>query len=215
IIDRESCVHASQLLVSIKHLRVGIAEFWTPHVEAAMETKRKAETARKALVEEQARMEAPLIEAEGVLKRSLLAFESEQERVRLEQERALQAEANRAAEAATLAAAAALELEANATGDPAMLQEAKNILAQPMDTPVVTVARMVPKVQGVTFRDNWKAHDVIDLKALAAAVAAGTAPVTFLQPNMTAINQFAKATKGEQAVSGIKFYNDRGIAARA
>jgi hypothetical protein len=40
-------------------------------------------------------------------------------------------------------------------------------------------------------------------------------PVTFLIPNMTAINQFARATQGAQPVPGVKFFNDRQIAARA
>jgi hypothetical protein len=80
---------------------------------------------------------------------------------------------------------------------------------------VISVAPLNPKVQGITYRDNWKAHPTVDVKALAAAVAAGTVPVTFLIPNMTAINQFARATQGAQPVPGVKFFNDRQIAARA
>jgi hypothetical protein len=72
----------------------------------------------------------------------------------------------------------------------------------------------VPKVQGVTYRDNWKAHPEIDVKALAAAVGNGTAPVGFVLPNVTAINQYARATQGAEAVPGIRWFNDRQIAAR-
>ena len=115
----------------------------------------------------------------------------------------------------TLAAAAAMETEALATGNTGLLAEAEDILSQPIDAPVVSVERTVPKVQGVTYRDNWKAHPEIDVKALAAAVANGSAPVTFLSVNMTAINQFARATHGAQAVPGIRWFNDRQIAARA
>jgi hypothetical protein len=214
IVDRESCLNASHLLRSVKTLRVQVQAWFAPHLEAAMETKRKAEAARKALADERDRMEAPLVDAETVLKRSLLAYESEQERVRLEQERALQAEAQRQAEAVTLAAAAAMELEAEATGDEALRQEAVDILEQPIEAPTVFVQKAIPKVQGVTYRDNWKAHPAINVKALAAAVAAGTVPVTFLTPNLTAINQFARATQGAQSVAGVKFFNDRQIAAR-
>lgn len=214
ITDRDSCLHASQLLRSIKGLRSQIQLWFEPHIEAAMETKRKADAARKALVDEKDRMEAPLVDAEGVIKRSLLTFEQEQERVRQAEERRLQAEAQAEAERVTLEAAAALELEASATGDAEMLQEAQDILAQPIEAPVVSVARTVPKVQGVTYRDQWKAHPEVDVKALAGAVASGTAPSTFLAPNLTAINQFARATQGAQPVAGIRFFNDRQIAAR-
>jgi hypothetical protein len=215
IVDRQSCENASLLLRSIKTLRAQVQAWFAPHIEAAMETKRKAEAARKALADERERMEAPLVDAEGVLKRSLLAFEAEEERTRLEQERVLQAEAQRRAEAATLEAAAAMEREATATGNAEMLQEAADILEQPIDAPVVSVQRQVAKVQGVTYRDNWKAHPEVNVKALAAAVAAGTVPVTFLTVNMTAINQFARSTQGTQPVPGVKFFNDRQVAARA
>lgn len=214
VVDRESCLNASHLLRSVKTLRAQVQAWFAPHVEAAMETKRKAEAARKALVDERDRMEAPLVDAEAVLKRSLLAWESAQEQARIEEERRLQAEAQARAEAVTLAAAAAMESEAVATGNAEMLAEAADILEQPIEAPVVVVAKMVPKVDGITYRDNWKAHPEIDIKALAAAVAAGTAPVTFLTPNLTAINQFGRATQGAQPVPGIRWFNDRQIAAR-
>lgn len=214
VIDRESCLNASHLLRSIKTLRGQVQQWFAPHLDAAMETKRKAEAARKGLADEQARMEAPLIDAETILKRSLLTFEQEQERLREAEERRLQEEAQQRAEAVTLEAAAALEAEAVKTGNAEMLAEAEDILTQPIDTPVVSVAKMVPKVQGVTYRDQWKAHPQVDVKALAAAVAAGTVPSTFLVPDMTAINAFARATKGTHPVPGIRWFNDRQVAAR-
>lgn len=214
IVDRESCTNASYLLRSVKTLRVQVQAWFAPHIEAAMETKRKAEAARKALADERDRMEAPLVDAETVLKRSLLAWEAKEEQARLEEERRLQAEAQRQAEAVTLAAAAAMETEAVATGNADMLAEAEDILSQPIDAPVVVLQTQIPKVQGVTYRDQWKAHPEIDVKALAMAVGAGTVPATFLTPNLTAINQFARATQGAQPVAGVRFFNDRQIAAR-
>jgi len=215
IIDAESCTNASQLLKSIKALRHGIQTWFAPHIDAAMETKRRAEASRKGLVDEKDRMEAPLVDAEGILKRGLLAYEEQQEQIRYEQEQALQAEAQRRAEAVTLAAAAAMELQANATGDAVLKQEAADILDQPIEALAVSVASAMPKVSGVSYRDNFKAHPDVDVKALARAVADGAAPVTFLMPNMTAINQFARATQGAQPVAGVKFVNERIVAARA
>lgn len=214
IVDAESCVNASHFLRSIKGLRAEIQQWFEPHVEAAMETKRKAELARKALTDERDRMEAPLVAAEGTVKRALLTWEQKQEQIRLAEERRLQDEARQEAEARTLAAAAALETEAVATGNAEMLQEAHDILEQPVDTPVVSVAKLMPKVQGVTYRDNWRVHESIDIKALAAAVAAGTVASHLLTPNLTALNQIARATQGTQPIPGVKFFNDRQIAAR-
>lgn len=214
ITDAESCVHASHFLRSIKGLRADIQRWFEPHVEAAMETKRKAELARKALTDERDRMEAPLAEAEGKVKAALLAYETQQERIRLAEERRLQEEARQHAEAVTLAAAADLEREAVATGNAGMLQEAHDILEQPIQAPVVVVKPSMPKVQGVTYRDNWKAHDVVDVRALARAIADGAASERLLLPNMVALNQLARATQGTQLVSGVRFYNDRQIAAR-
>jgi hypothetical protein len=179
-----------------------------------METKRKADAARKALVDEKDRMEAPLVDAEGVIKRALLAYETAQEQIRATEERRLQAEAQQRAEAITVDAAAAMERDAILAGDTEMLQEAHDILDQPIEAPMVSVAKLMPKVQGVTYRDQWKAHPEVDVQALAAAVASGAVPVTFLIPNLTAINQFARATQGTQPVAGVKFFNDRLIAAR-
>jgi hypothetical protein len=214
IIDRESCINASTLLRSIKTLRNQVQQWFAPHIDAAMETKRKAEAARKALADERDRMEAPLVEAETLLKRSLLAYETKQEELRLAEERRLQEAARARAEALTLAAAAAMESEAVATGNDELRQEAESILSQPIEAPVVVVQKMVPKVDGISYRDNWKAHPSVDIKALAAAVASGAAPVTFLTANMTAINQFGRATQGVQPVPGIRWFNDRQIAAR-
>jgi hypothetical protein len=208
------CVQASHLLRSIKGVRADIQRWFAPHVEAAMETKRRAEAARKQLVDEQERMEAPLVNAEGVVKRALLTWERAEEDRRRAEEARLQAEAQRLAEEQTIAAAAELETAAHATGDAEMLAEAAAILEQPIEAPAVVVRSTVPKVQGISYRDNWTVHPDINVRALAAAVANGTAPSTFLLPNMTAIRQWAKATQGGQTLPGIKVVNDRQIAAR-
>ena len=78
ITDRESYVNATHLLRSVKFFEGEVDKFFDPHIEAAMETKRKADAARKALVDERDRMKAPLVDAEGVIKRSMLAWDTEQ-----------------------------------------------------------------------------------------------------------------------------------------
>jgi alanyl-tRNA synthetase len=213
--DTESCTQGSFLLRSIKGVRLDIQRWFAPHLEAATETKRKAEAARKALADECDRMEAPLVAAEATVKQALLAWEADQERRQREEEARLQALAQAEAETQVLAAAAALEREAVATGDAEMLDEAQALLAQPVEAPTVVVKATVAKVQGVVYRDNWTVHPTIDVKKLAAAVAAGTAPANFLTPNLPALRQWARATKGGQPLPGVQVINDRQIAASA
>ena len=214
ICDKDSYVNASHFLRSIKGVRKEIQDWFAPLVEAAMDSKRKAEAARKSITDKQAAMEAPLVDAEGKVKRALLTWDDEQERIRQEQERVLQVAARKLAEEQTIAAAAALEMEGTATGDAEMLQEAQDILSQPIDTPVVQVAKLMPKVEGVSYRDNWKAADAINVKELAAAVAAGIAPVMFLSPNLTALNRFIHDDKGATPIPGVKVFNDRIVSGR-
>lgn len=212
ITDAESCLNASHLLRSVKGLRADIARWFEPHIEAAMETKRRAEAARKGLVDEKERMEAPLVAVETKVKRQLLDWEVSQEAARRDQERRLQEAAQREAETQVLEAAAALERDSH--GDAGMLQEAADLLAQPIEAPIVSVGKLTPKVQGIVYRDNWKAHNDIDIRVLARAVADGTVSPTFMTPNMSALNSYARATQGLQQVPGVQFFNDRQIAAR-
>lgn len=214
ITDRESCVNVSYLLRSIKGVMQDIDMAFQPELDEALDRKRTADADRKAIVDERDAIKAPLVQAEPIIKRKLLAFEQAQERARLAEESRLQEEARKHAEATAIAAAAALELEATATGDAGMLAEAEDIFSQPIEAPVVSVKTSMPRVSGINYRDNWKAHPTIDVKALAGAVAAGKVPTTWLQPNMTAINQFARSTEGAQSVPGVRFFNDRQIAAR-
>lgn len=214
IVDADGCVQASYLLRSIKGVRNDVQRWFDPHIEAAQETKRKADQARKALVDECERIQAPLVVAEQTVKRALLTYEQEQEQRRRAEEARLQADAQREAEAQTLAAAAELERFAVRTGDAEMLEEAASLIEQPVEAAAVSVKSFVPKVQGIVYRDNWKAHPEVNIRALAAAVASGAAPVSFLQPNMTAINQWIRATQGAADLPGVRIFNDRQIAAR-
>lgn len=71
----------------------------------------------------------------------------------------------------------------------------------------------MPKAEGISFKDNWKA-EVIDINELIRAVVAGKAPPTLLKINETALSQVAKATKGTMQYPGIRFYNDKIVASR-
>ena len=59
----------------------------------------------------------------------------------------------------------------------------------------------------VSVQKRWKG-DVDDLKAIADAVANGKLPVHFIQPNMRALQDFARELKEEQTTMGIRVYQD-------
>lgn len=214
ITDAESCRNVSFLLRSIKGVMSDIDTAFQPELDVALDDKRKADAERKRIVDERDAIKAPLVQAEPIIKRKLLAYEQAQERARLDEEKRLQLEAQKHAESVTLAVAADLELQAAATGDTEMLEEANAILAQPIDAPVVHVKPTMPKVHGITYRDQWKAHPQIDIRKLAAAVASGAVPAGYLLPNMPALNQVANPAKRTGEIPGVRFWNDRQIAAR-
>jgi len=45
---------------------------------------------------------------------------------------------------------------------------------------------------------------VTDLKALASGVVNGTVPPAFIEPNVKALNQWARATKGSAQLPGVR-----------
>ena len=168
IVDRESCINASTAPASPSNpfgdksssgSRRILTRRWRPSG--------KAESARKGLADEQARHGSAASSRQNTSSKSR-SWSSRPTRssVRLEEEQRLQAEAQRQAEAVTLAAAAALGTEAVKTGDVAMLAGS---VRHPR--PAHRQRRSCPspgpfrRLQGVTYRDQWKAHPTVNVKA--------------------------------------------------
>src|SRR5690606_19711824 len=79
ITDDESFQKAGVLLLSIKDIRKEIDRTFDPIVK-------KAHEAHKEAVAQKKRVEAPLVEAEGIIKPRILKYQQEQERKRREEE---------------------------------------------------------------------------------------------------------------------------------
>ena len=172
---------------------------WDDHVkeEARKEQERQNEIARKAedkrravLAEQEARQrekERIAREEQERLEREAAMAKNAEERERLAQEaEKRQKEADRAAEEAEKRQAAAEAVQ--------------------IDAPVVMAAPA--KAEGTHYKDQWRA-EVVDLKALIDAVAAGRSPEMFILANQSALDKQAKATKDLMPVAGVKFWNDR------
>lgn len=207
ILGTETYIQAGELLKGIKALRQTIAATFDPHIKRAFD-------AHRALCREKQDAEAPLLEAEQILKRGLVAYDTEQERLRREEERRRQDEARRIEEVRRLEEAATLEQEAHSTGDGALLDQAMELLEMPVPTPVVAVEKTTPKVQGVTYRETWSAK-VISPLALVKFVAAHPEHINLVSPNLTALNQLARAMKGAMKVDGVQAVSEKSVAASA
>lgn len=193
---------ANDFFLTIKALRKKIADTFDPIIKKAHEAHREALN-QKALVE------APLVTAERYLNEQVTAYKRwvdvrrreeeerlRQEAIKAEMERRKQEEEQRLAEAAVLESAGAKE-------------EAEALIAETLEEnqkPVeVYVQAETPKVEleGATVKTYWQA-EVTDLRALCRAIAEGKASLNCIEPNMTVLNQMARALRKELAIPGVK-----------
>jgi hypothetical protein len=196
ITDGVTYTAACELLKGIKALRAKIGETFDPHIKRAFD-------AHRALVKERSDAEAPLTEAEGILKRSLVTYDTEQERARQQEQRRLQEEARKQEEARRIDEAAALEREAAATGAEDLRVEAEALMCAPVSTPAVIAPRTTPKVAGISYREVWSAR-VVSLWKLILYVAAHPECANYLTPNTAALNAAVRGQKAGFKVDGVQ-----------
>jgi hypothetical protein len=190
ITNEPTYIEAGTLLKGIKGLRAKIADVFDKHISAAFQ-------AHRALVKEKADAEAPLTEAEGIIKRSLVAFSEEQERIRREEQRRLEDLARKQAEEQALAEAQALEA-AGATAEAQQVIEE----AAAAPAPVVMVESSTPKMAGISYRSTWKWRTVNE-KLI---------PREYLTVDTVKIGGVVRALKGATNIPGVQAYEDKGVA---
>jgi hypothetical protein len=189
--DEPSSHAASALLTRIKSLRTRLEELLAPHIKRAFE-------AHRALVEDRRRLEAPLAEAETILKGRLAAFTIEEEHRRALEARRQRAEAQDARNARIWAEVEALE----AAG---YQQEAADIVAEfvqgPVVPAVVTPARVT--APGISYREVWR-YEVIDQAQV---------PRDYLTIDHTKLGGVVRALKSAATIPGVRIWVERTIAA--
>lgn len=201
ITDAPSYQLACNELLGIKALRGEVETTFGPIVSSAHGTWKEALAGRK-------RADDPLNEAESILKQRIGTYQQEQRRIAQEAERQARIEAERLA----LEAREVEIEEAEAQG--ASVQEVATIIERPVvhfTPPPVRAA--VPVVQGVSMRETWAA-EVTDVAALVRYAAANPQYVSLLTPNMTAINQMARAMKSTMDFPGVRVFMNSNVAAR-
>lgn len=187
---------AGEMLKGIKSLRREVDAAFDPIITAAHAAHREACNQKK-------RAETPLAEAEQILKRGLIAYDTEQERLRREEERRLQALARQQEEARQLAEAAELERVANETTDLAeafqIRREAEAVMDQPIVAPVVVLEKSTPKIAGISYREVWRFRVTDPTKI----------PREYLAVDEQKIGGVVRAMKGHTAIPGIEVYAEK------
>ena len=206
VIDHISRAAANDFFLRCREARKVIATHYDPKIEEWKAAKKLADDNRAKMVAEKTAAEAPIVEAEGIVKKEILRFDAEEE-VRLERERReAEEKARKEAEEAALREAA----EAEAKGDK---EEAAAILDEAVTAPLpifVPSPPPPPKLAGSAKMENWKFR-VDDLKTLVAAVAVGRVPLSAVKADEVAIGQTVRALKGSFAWPGIKTWPEKDI----
>jgi hypothetical protein len=145
-------------------------------------------------------------QAESVLKRAMITFQMEQDRIRREQEAKAREQAEKERQK--------LEAKAAKLDDKGKTEQAEELRNQAavIPTPVVTVE--TPRVSGISTRTTYRA-EVTDVDALVAAVAAGKVPKLAILPNDKFLNEQARSYKSALNWPGVKVVEDQGISSRS
>lgn len=190
VIDQHTYDIAVEELRGIVAMRKEITDHHAP-------LKAKAHEAHKAICDAEKKLLNPIDLAERAIKAAISKYTAEQLRIAEEREKAAREEAERLAAEEIEAAA----VEAEAQG--ASVEEVTAIITQPVIVPHVAVAPTFHRAVGITVPQTFQA-EVFDVKALCRAIGEGKVPANYVSPNMTALNQRARADRQALNIPGVK-----------
>lgn len=179
------------ILKDIKARIKAVKDYWKA-------PKAAAQAAHKTLVNREKQMLKPLEEAEGTVKKTMLAYTTEQRRIAEEAARKAREE-----EQARLAALAA-QAEQQGDADSAAFMRDMMDAAEPEQVQPTAAAK------GVSVRTTWKAR-VTDPKLVPAYFDG----YELREINMTMLNNLAQWNKGRLDIPGVEFYRDSVMSVRA
>ncbi len=240
VIDQVTLNAVAERLAINKALQKEAGEIFDPVIAAAHDAHKKAIAGKKKVTDpltqeegilklvcntylsEQERIERARLEQERLAReaeeRRLLA-EAEETRKRLEQETNERIQREHAEEVERVAQ----ELEASG----ASAQEVYEVLETPapapvsipLDIPVLPVApvRQAPAIvtpKGMARRVTFKA-EITNLTLLCRAIGEGKVPASYVDANMTKLNQRVRADEGKIDIPGVRAVEDSSISSRA
>lgn len=146
-----------------------------------------------------------LLDAENIIKRGMLAYQGEQERLRRAEEARLRDLAEKERQR--------LERQAAKADEQGKAEKAEDLREQAESLPVPVVAHSAPQVAGISTRENWSA-EVTDMRALLQGVIDGKVPEVAVIADMKVLNAQARALKSAMNYPGVKAVCEKGISAR-
>lgn len=202
ITDQHSYDGAARFLTEqIIPFRKRWAAYWEP-------LKKSASDAHKAICAKFNEGDEPAEKAERTVKAEIRRWDDEQERIRQQEQRKAQEEAERL-ERERLLAEAVIAEESGAAPE-----QVEAILTAPITAVAEPVQPTYERASGVSKRDNWKCR-VTNMKDLCKAVAQGKVPANYVLPNESVLNARAKADRETLAIPGCQAWNDSIISGRS
>jgi hypothetical protein len=181
---------ASDIIMNIKAIRKKITETFKP-------IKQKMDAAKQEVLDQEKAADKPLKEAEAWLSPQIIEWNREQERIRHEEEDRLRKIAEDEEKERRLKEAVFAEQSGNQ-------EEAEAIINEPAYVPPVVVPKAVPKVAGMSIRDNWK-FKITNEKLI---------PREYLKVDEVKIGQVVRALKSATNIPGIEVYNEGTVSGR-
>jgi hypothetical protein len=189
----------AERLKTIMSFKRKVQDFFAPH-------KKRASDAHKALCDDERKALAPADADEKRLKSALVAYTTEQDRIRRVEEQRLRDQQREQEETRRINEAAALETEASATGDLALKEEAEQLIERPIAMmPVEASTPAPPKVEGLSYREVYRG-ELVNLDALLAAAVTNPQLRGYLkiEPNQTAIDAMARSLRERLDIPGVR-----------
>lgn len=216
VVSSETLEEAAGFVRVVRTIRKRLAEHFKPSIAAA-------HAAHKAAKKAMDDLDAPLADAEIILKGKIAIYNTEQERQRKAEEQRLRAIARKQEEEDRLAEAQRLEDESRAKraeaeqaaadgqtvtaeirrDEAAALDHAIDAtLMTPIPESVLVVPTILPKTPGVQTKQAWK-HRVTNVLAI---------PLEWLIPDEKALAAHARATRAPSKIPGVEFYPETSVA---
>jgi hypothetical protein len=199
ITTNEEFERAGELLKVIKGLRAEVDSTFDGIIS-------KAHEAHKEAISQKRRYEAPLAEAEALLKPKLSKFLMDQERERQQEQLRQQKAAQEQAEREAIENAIVLD-------DMGETAAANQLLEEPVIPAPVFIPREKPKVSGIVEQKRYSAQ-VVSLQLLVKAVAEGKVPMMALKADTVFLNQQARSMKDTLNYPGVRLVVESNISAR-
>jgi hypothetical protein len=199
---KEDADAAMSKLSQIKTIRKRWTNYWEPLKKAANES-------WKAIVAKEKEGTDVADEAERIAKGKVLAWQQAEARRAAAEQARLQAEADEKARKER----DRLEKEAAKLKTPELRQERLEAAAS-IVAPVVTITAPTATAAGTSVRKTWKA-ELVDIGKLIEAAPGNATAASLLVFNEQAANAFARATKGNVAIPGVRFSEVESLSVRS